>query len=66
MIPSYMETFPFNPAEIFDRLIAELCRVLGKHALERHIETPMLMLIWNRFTRLSHRFARLVALLRAG
>src|ERR1700733_10060527 len=61
-----METFPYNPAAAFDRLIAELCRVLSKHAGAHHIEAPMFILIWNRFTRLAERFTRLVEQVRAG
>ena len=59
-----MEFFPHNPTDRFNRLIDELCRVLTRHGAARFIEPPMLLLIWNRITRIGRLFANLVELVR--
>jgi hypothetical protein len=65
---SHMETHTLtqNPAPRFTSLIEELCRVLNKHASARFVYAPMLLLIWNRLTRLAKRFASLAERVQAG
>jgi hypothetical protein len=61
-----MATLSQNPAPRFTTLIEELCRVLNKHASARFVYAPILLLIWNRLTRLAKRFASLVERVQAG
>jgi len=61
-----MDPFTENPAQRFTSLIEELCRVVSKHASARFVYAAMLVLIWNRLTRLAKRFAILAERVRAG
>jgi hypothetical protein len=61
-----MATLTENPAPRFTTLIEELCRVLTKHAGTNRVDSAMLLLIWNRLTRLAKRFTRLVERVQAG
>jgi hypothetical protein len=61
-----METHTPNPAARFTTLIEELCHVLSKHGRDHFVHAAMLVLIWNRLTRLAKRFAILVDRVRAG
>jgi hypothetical protein len=61
-----METELPLPAIRFNALIAELCRVLNAHGRTRFIEQPVLLLIWNRITRMARLFAGLAERVRAG
>jgi hypothetical protein len=61
-----MATLSQNPAPRFTTLIEELCRVLHKHVGTSLVDAAMVVLIWNRLTRLAKRFARLVERVQAG
>src|ERR1039458_4920311 len=61
-----METELPLPAIRFNALIAELCHVLNAHGGTRFIEQPVLLLIWNRVTRMARLFAGLAERVRAG
>ena len=61
-----MEAIARNPADLFAGLIERLGKALTAGALKGRLAGPLLMLIWNRLSRLRRRFAALVARVQAG
>src|SRR5579863_8143194 len=58
--------FPRDPADRINALVDEICRVLIKHARSCFIGDALLLLIWNRITRLARRFASAAGRARGG
>jgi hypothetical protein len=58
--------FPRDPADRINALVDEICRVLIKHARSCFIGDALLLLLWNRITRLARRFASVAGRVRSG